>query len=111
MTHWPDAFARAGLTPAHVRLWRVILLHEACPRGPVRLSPVARAIIDHAPERFKRGTVYSVRELADRHHYSISEIHRGLRQLVDAGYVEAIPRGQKMLRYRGRWERLRDQAA
>lgn len=98
---WPDAYAILGITPADVRLWRVVLLH------PPALSPVARALVEGAPPAFWQGQVVPLRQLAAATCYSVGYIHAALQELRDAGYVRTIPYGQRRCRYCGNPQRRR----
>lgn len=96
---WRNAFDRVGLTPADVRMWRVVL---SMPPAPLVLLPVSETILRCAPERFRHGSVYSTRELAECVHYSRTHVQRGLAQLATAGYVlTSAPDRAGRVSYRG----------
>jgi len=59
------------------------------------LSPVAVALLESAPPRFKRGQAVSVRLLADLTGYSDTHVRRGLVELLRAGYVARVPFGKR----------------
>jgi len=94
-TTWPDAYATVGITPADLRLWRVVLQPRA------HLSPVALWLMDKAPLKFKQGKRMPIREVADHIGYSLKQTHTGLQQLTRAGYVVTIPLGGHNCGYAG----------
>ena len=63
------------------------------------ISPAARAILDRA-ERFKRGYVPTIREIARVIGYSYWPTHCALQELVELGYVLRIPTGPRKHKYR-----------
>lgn len=60
----------------------------------VTLSPVAFALLQYAPQRFKRGHAVSENLLAQLTGYSRGHVRRGLFELQHKGYVTRIPYGK-----------------
>lgn len=68
---------------------------------PVTLSDRARRVLETAPNTFRRGGYVSIRTLAGQADASPRYVLLALRELVDAGFVQAIPYGNGKHRYIG----------